>query len=227
MPSSSRPAWLAGTGAGAIALAALIASAALLGTGAPRAERTAHDALAAEALVAAYRRSRVATYTADSIFYRRLRTGREFTTSTRVVQRPPDRLVIGPASVDGEVGGARVGCSRPDGGEWRCRRGGGVDYDAEVQRDTEVLRNLVTGGPGRRAYRVARRGEDCFHLALTVAAMAPPYGREATMCFDAATGALLRVEVRRAEGIDRTTASRLSGAVDPADLQLPGPFQGG
>lgn len=227
MPSSSRSAWLAGIGAGAIALVAFVASAAVLGSGAPRITRTEHDPLAAEALVAAYRRSRVATYTAESIFHRRLRTGREFTTSTRVVQRPPDRLVIGSASVDGEVGGARVGCSRPDGGEWRCRQGGPVDYVAEAQRDTDVLRGLVTGAPGERAYRVARRGEDCFHLALAVAVAAPPYGREATMCFDAATGALSGVEVRRPEGIDRTTASRLSGAVDPADLQLPGPFQGG
>lgn len=226
MPSSTRSASLAGIGAGLIALAALVASATLLGSGTPSPARAAHDPAAAEALVAAYRRSRTAAYTVESTFHRRLRSGQEFAMATRVVQRPPDRLTIGETSIDGELGGTRVGCTRPDGGDWQCRKGGPVDGAATVAADVTVLRGLVAGARGERAYDVARRG-DCFHLTLVVMAAAPPYGREATMCFDARTGALARIEVRRTRSVDRTTAIRLSEAVDPADLLLPGPFQGG
>ena len=64
-------------------------------------------------------------------------------------------------------------------------------------------------------------GRGCFDLRLLVVLAAPPYGRQATFCFDAATGALARTEIVRPEATDREQAVEIRSTVVDADLAPP------
>lgn len=175
--------------------------------------------------MAAYERSRTATYLVESEFHRRLRNGRQITVTTTLAQRGTARISFGPTSLDGVLDGYAVGCVRAETGEWQCRRGLAQDLTTVVASEVAALRSLVTGGADRRAYSVSAADRGCFTLRLVRTVLAPPYGREAVLCFDRRSGALARSEIRRAEGRDLTVATRID--VHPADsvFDLPAPVR--
>lgn len=170
-----------------------------------------------DAFLAAWERSLTSTYAITQRVDRRLVSGRSFSSEVRLVQRPPDRIRVGSAGTEGHVGGQRFGCV-PDGG---CRVGGlARPYAEVVDEQMDLVRALVVGT--RAAYAV-RRGEDdgCFLLVLRGRVLVPPYGEDATFCFDEGTGAQVSSVVHRAEATDTMTTIELRPEVRDADLALP------
>jgi hypothetical protein len=168
------------------------------------------------AFLRAWRRSLTGTYVARQVIERRLVSGRSFSSEVTIAQRPPDRIRNGSSGIEGRVGGRRFGCV-PDGG---CRFGGiAPPYGREVGEELDLLRAMVAARTS--LYRVERARDGCYVLVLQARILAPPYGEDATFCFDAVTGALRRSVVRRAEATDTTTTVDLRAEVRPADLALP------
>lgn len=171
---------------------------------------------AAAGFLAAWERSRTATYRVVSTFSRATPTGEAVVATSTIVQRPPDRLVAQGGAVTGWLDGRRRVCdTTPDG--VRCQEldaGGG--WAAEVASGLDLLTGYVTGPTP--LYRVAVDDEGCFRLRLARAVLAPPYGTRAQWCFDAATGAVARLEVERREGTDLVVADEIDPRVTDADL---------
>lgn len=177
---------------------------------------------APEAFLAAWRRSLTGTYVAQQVVERRLVSGRTFSSEVTIAQRPPDRIRSDSGGTAGRVDGRRFGCV-PDGG---CRFGGdAAPYANDVGEELDLLRTMVDSATP--LYRVERGDDDgCFVLVLQARILAPPYGEDATFCFDAATGALRRSVVHRAEATDTTTTVDLRADVRPSDLALPEELRG-
>src|SRR5438067_12287601 len=151
--------------------------------------------------VAAWGRRLTGTYAVVDRIDRHLLNGRSLVSEVRLAQRPPDRLRVGAEGVDGRVNGRLLGCVAVPGADIQWRDGGSAPpYQQDVDRQVRLLRRLVIGP--RRAYDVHRVGDGCYRLELRARILAPPYGEDATFCFDEATGAPLRSTVRRAEGTD-------------------------
>src|SRR5262245_24078855 len=94
-----------------VALAVLVAgmvAAFVIGT--PATSTTGEPA--ARSFLAAWERSRLATYVVRSDFVRTLPDGNQLKSTTTTVQQPPDtRLVSGLGSVSGRLNGMIVGCA--------------------------------------------------------------------------------------------------------------------
>lgn len=202
---------LAGALVGAGAVAALAAG----GTTPRRAPAPGASA----AFVAAWHRSLVATYTVTWQFERRRPDGTVAAVAElRRAQRPPDLVIDGPTGVQGRIGGRRIGCVMGPSGPI-CRDGGPAPpYEADVAAELRLLRSLVAGPAA--AYRVRAERQGCFVLVLRTRLVAPPYGEDATFCFDRRTGALVRSVVHRAEVTDTHVAVALRSSVGPADLRV-------
>ena len=173
---------------------------------------------AVDAFLAAWRRSLTGTYAMHQVVERRLVSGRTFSSEVTLAQRPPDRIRVDSSGTEGRVGGRRFGCV-PDGG---CRFGGDAPaYTKDVDDELRLLRAIVASETPLYATAYSDAGDGCFLLTLRARVLAPPYGEDATFCFDAATGALRASVVHRAEATDTTTTVDLRADVRPADLQLP------
>jgi hypothetical protein len=176
-------------------------------------------AKAAAQLVAAWDRKLRGTYVVDSTFTRTLPDGAVLRDGSRLVQRPPDRLVVGLGSVEGRVAGKLVRCG-PVAATQCSPTADAAPYDDDVEAELTTLRSYVTGDAP--LYRVVSFEQThCFRLELAVRVPAPPYGTESMFCFDAATGAPSLSVVRRAEGEDRTEAAAIRGQVTDDDLRIP------
>lgn len=188
-------------------------------TAAPAASRPAD----ARGFLAAWRRSLTATYAVEERIERRLVDGRRVTSDVRLVQRPPDRLRIGSGTVTARLQGRQYGCTTGTDGKLGCQAGGPApSYAKAVTDELAVLRPLVARATA--PYRVARgRDPGCWTLVLRTRLLAPPYGEDATFCYDRATGAPRRAIVHRKEGTDTVTTVNLQTTVGPDDLQLPSP----
>lgn len=184
---------------------------------------TVTDAGAVEDFLAAYERSRTATYVLEQTWVRRAGDRALAPVPLRVVQRPPDdRLQIGGGSAIGKVDGRILRCNAVVGGEpgaVECLQDGPARDDAEmVAAEVAELADLVEGRSP--AYAVAAGAEPgCFELTLRLAIASPPYGLAATFCFDEATGALRFRTVDHGDGIvDEFRASAIRADVTDADL---------
>jgi hypothetical protein len=169
--------------------------------------------------LAAYRRSRTATFAVDQRITRSI-DGRDDVTSTgRLVQRPPDdRLVVGLGGADGRRGGHVLRCpTGPDGTAGACTEGPpAAPYDDEVAAEVDTLGRLLEG-----TYRLAVDDDGCFALRLVPGAVpSPTYGEAASFCFDAATGAPTRVEVRQPGATTTIEATHVTPHVTDADLRI-------
>lgn len=186
---------------------------------------------ARDEFLAAWERSRQGTFVVRGTFERRQPGGAVLSSPTELVQRPPDRLVRRFGGVTGTLDGRPVTCS--DGtGEMRCVRpadesptGSPSSYDDTVRQELDAFRDwFAPPGPGLRPrYRVLRDSEPgCFDLVLAVPGAEAPYGTDARLCFDAATGAPRSSERRFENGIVETErAETIVARVNPADLALP------
>jgi hypothetical protein len=187
---------------------------------------TARGASAAQSFLAAWERSRLATYVVRSDFVRTLPDGRQLKSNTTTVQQPPDtRLVSGLGSVSGRLNGKVVGCAGSPDSSAGCVVGAPApDYRGEVDAQLRQLESYVTGP--RPLYQVVDFGfgdtpTHCFRLDLAIALPSPPYGDHALFCFDRRTGAPALTEIERPEATDRTIAREVRTDVRPEDLQLP------
>lgn len=177
----------------------------------------AESATAARAFVARWRASRLATWAVDADFLRVMADGRRLAFDVHMAQRPPDRLVTGPSSLDARVGNERRACGADQADVVGCRQAGVArPYEAEVEDDIDVLRGYVLGRSAFYGVRVD--GPDCFALRLRGPVLSPPYGERARFCFDPATSAPVRAEVWRKEATDRTTAVEVRSTPTDADL---------
>jgi hypothetical protein len=100
-----------------------------------------------------------------------------------------------------------------------------ADYDDAVRQELDAFREWFTP-PGtnlRPRYRVVRDGEPgCFDLILAVPGAEAPYGTDARLCFDEATGAPRLSERRFDNGVIETDrADTILTTVSDADLALP------
>lgn len=172
---------------------------------------------AAEDLVVAWKRSRVATYALDGTFERRRHGVGVLESAVFEAQRPPDRIRRSLGGVEGVLSGRSVLCSSGPDGSFRCAPTGPTrDHDAEVAADVERLRSYLTSDPP--LYTVARDGE-CFLLQQRVVTVDPPFGRRAAMCFDGETGALRFLRVETPDVIDTFEATTIR-VVDDSDFVL-------
>lgn len=173
---------------------------------------------AVDAFLTAWRRSLTGTYALHQVVERRLVSGRTFSSEVTLAQRPPDRIRVDSSGTEGRVGGRRFGCV-PDGG---CRFGGDAPaYARDVDDEMRLLRAIVASETPLYAVTYSDRGDGCYLLVLRARVLAPPYGEDATFCFDAATGALRTSIVHRAEATDTTTTVDLRADVRASDLRLP------
>jgi hypothetical protein len=185
---------------------------------------TVRGASAAQTFLAAWERSRLATYVVKSDFTRTLPDGNQLKSNTTTVQQPPDtRLVSGLGSVSGRLNGKIVGCAGSPDGQAGCVVGGAApDYRAEVDAEVDSLESYVTGN--RPLYQVVDFGDaptHCFRLDLAIAVPSPPYGDHALFCFDRPTGAPALTEIQRPEATDQTVAREIRTDIRPDDLQIP------
>jgi hypothetical protein len=165
--------------------------------------------------LAAYERSRTATFVVEQTFTRTAPDGRSISYGRRLVQRPPDdRLLVGGGNAEGRIDGRVVRCSTAPDGSSSCQQGPPAGpYDDEVAAELAELRRYVS-----ELYYLAPGDPGCWVLDLVEAYPSPPYGEEATFCFDPATGAPTRLEVVRPEATDVTEAVEIRATVTGADL---------
>jgi hypothetical protein len=175
-----------------------------------------------EQFLAAERRSLSGTWVVTYRFERDRVDGRTTQATVVVAQRPPDRLRRASGTIQGRLGGRLVACTpAPDpSAPANCRDAGTAPpYDEDVEAQVAGLEKAV-GGP-QPLYGVQGEGGGCWHLVLRARVLAPPYGEEAHFCFDAPSGAPVRMVVQRPEGLDVTAALQLERRVAEADLAIP------
>ncbi|MBA2282425.1 MAG: hypothetical protein H0W25_14535 [Acidimicrobiia bacterium] len=209
-------------GAAALGLAGLVGAACSGDDPAAGATTTAGaGAEVVDAFVAAYERSRTASFVIGQTFSRSAGDRGELAYGVRVAQRPPDdRLTVGGGTAAGKVDGLVVRCVTEPSGTSECFDGGAAAADAPVvAAEVEDLRRLVTGDPA--PYLVAVDADGCFELTLQVRFPSAPYGLEAMFCFDDASGAPTRVRVDHGEDIvDDTVTDRIRTDVTDADFRV-------
>jgi hypothetical protein len=175
---------------------------------------------AEDELVAAYQRSRNATYTLEGQFSRTLADGRRLESGALVAQRPPDELRRQLGGMSGRMNGRRVNCSTVN-DQFSCAEGAEVGtWEEMVTRELANLRSYFD--PNQPAYTATRQPGGCFELKLVTARSDPPYGVRSVMCFDDATGAMRSIEIDHEGGVvDLLEAFAVRG-VQPDDFSLVG-----
>jgi hypothetical protein len=180
------------------------------------------EAPPAERFLAAWARSRAATFRSVSDFTRTSHsTGAELTDRLVVAQRPPDRLAVDGDGGTGLVEGRRLACTYRDRRLVCASAAAGRTYDDDVTRQLDTLGEYVTGDDP--LYTVVAEGPDdrvgdCFVLTLARDLFAPPLGTRARYCFDAEIGAPTLTEIERVEADDVTRAISIEPEVTDADL---------
>lgn len=206
------------------AWALLLAITALAEIRAPDHDRTEPGpGAAAEALVEAWDRSRRATFVATGTYERRSDvTGAAIASEDVVAQRPPRRLHRQLGGVDGRDDDRLVVCPAPPPGQdpAPCRLGppGGPTYEESVKREVAGLRSILLGADP--LYAVSEGDPGCFRLDLRRPDPRAPFGLDATLCFDPATGAPAGRRVRFEGGVEEVVVVvDIRTEVTQADLE--------
>jgi hypothetical protein len=175
---------------------------------------------AEDELVAAYERSRNATFALEGEFSRTLEDGRRLESGASIVQRPPDELRRQLGGTSGRMNGRRVNCATDLNDRFSCATGAEVGpWDQMVAKELANLRSYFD--PARRIYSVTGLPGDCFELTLVAGVADPPYGVRSVMCFDELMGAMRSIEVEHANGtVDLLEASAVRGAVTNQDFAI-------
>jgi hypothetical protein len=116
---------------------------ALVATGALRVPVHRDDRDASTDFLQAWSRSRQGTFVVESEFRRRLADGRTLFSASRLVQRPPDRIVRQFGGIDGTVNGHPIVCSTDQAGRYSCFAGSQTvaPYDQVVAREVATFRS--------------------------------------------------------------------------------------
>jgi hypothetical protein len=169
--------------------------------------------------LAAWERSRRATFVAEYTFERTLPGGETVESTRVVVQDPPRRLVRQGNSTTTTDDESALLCE-PVGTETVCTERPGVDYDESIAAELAAWRTAIVGAAPAYAVQVPQPG--CFDLQRAVDLAAPPYGEATRVCFDDATGAIRSRQITRASGSDTETAVRITATVTDADWRTSG-----
>lgn len=224
-PLGERPALaaLAGALAGAVIAAGLVAA------GLPA--RPRHRAAPVEsdgaAFVALWRTHLLSSWSVDETGERVTATGASLRFRVHIAQRPPDSVEIASATVAARRGSTLIACATPAGGAHPVCREAPATLTWQQHADAEmaVLRQAVTGPASE--YLVQALGPGCFGFTLRDPRYRPPansavtFGRRATFCVDAHTGAVLSSRVDTGTRVDTFTATRVHAPATDADLALP------
>lgn len=171
-----------------------------------------------DAFLAAWRRYREATYTAQLVFLRVASDGRELRSTSTYTQEPPRRILRSEDAVELDAGAASVTCSTVN-GAMVCAPAPQKDHAALIDEEVEVWRTALDGD--RPWYRIASPVEGCFELALAKAVTDPPYGTISRFCFDATTGALAKRQIVHAGATDTEEAVDISTVIPAAAFTPP------
>lgn len=207
------------------AYAGLLAWTAVRAAGEPDLDRSVAVSDAPERFVAAWERSRQATFVTTGTYERHSDvTGATLSTEDVVAQRPPRRLHRALGGVDGRDDDRLIVCPAPPAGDEDdpapCQLGppGGATYDETVRREVEGLRSLTQGH--EPLYGVQEPTTGCFELELLRIDPRAPFGVRASFCFDAATGAPSARRVHHEGGIvEVLVVTSIRTDVTAADLE--------
>jgi hypothetical protein len=171
------------------------------------------SAKAATTFVDAWKTMRTGTWTLDETFVRTAGAGRSFTGQIHEAQRPPQRVRAAFGTKTIELPGKTVVCAADTGNAKGACRSENTDitYDESVQSDVDGLQKLVIGDYS--PYSVAASSRHCFVVQAKGTLVSPTWGRKATFCFDASTGALQSSEIVRGEATDSTSATSIRSSV--------------
>src|SRR5436190_21967753 len=107
---------------------------------------TTADGRAAEAFLAASRRSLEATWKVEERFERTATDGRKITAGQRRVQRPPDRLLAAGGTVDAQRSGRKLACATDAAGALHCSDAGPAPpFQQDVEASIRTLTQQVEG----------------------------------------------------------------------------------
>jgi hypothetical protein len=212
--------------AAGVALGAFVGVAACNGSGSagdpdPAAETATgpNDLAVSEAFLEAWWRSRTETYRTDASFVRTLPDGSTLPGDRTLVQRPPDVLVVQSGEVRGTLDGAYLRCTVDLEGSRRCTSAGtAAEHRAVVRGELERFAGLLQGADP--LYRLTDE-DGCFVFQRRRAIEPAPYGDEARMCFDDASGALVRLRLERDGVVDEVVVTSIRATVADADLAAP------
>lgn len=178
---------------------------------------------AAAELVAAWERSREATFVAVGTYERRSEvTGASIRSEDVLAQRPPRRLHRQLGGVEGRDDDRLLLCPAPPPGAddpAPCHLGppGPTTYRDSVAREVAGLRALTGGKDPLYAVRATDPG--CFSLELRRSDPRAPFGIAASFCFDAVTGAPVAHRVEHQGGIvEVLVVTSIRTEVSEADL---------
>jgi hypothetical protein len=191
------------------------------GDPAPSDESTAepNDLAVSEAFFEAWWRSRTGTYRADGTFERTLADGSTLSSSRVLVQRPPDVLVLQSGEVRGTLDGAYLRCTVDPEGNQRCTSAGtAAEHRAVVRGELDRFAGLLQGADP--LYRLTDE-DGCFVFQRRRAIDPAPYGDEARMCFDDASGAMVLLRLERDGVVDEVVVTSVRASVTDADLATP------
>ena len=172
----------------------------------------AEQAEARDAFLAAWRRSREATYTAELVFVRTAPDGRELRSTRTYTQQPPRRVLRTADALQLEAGADSLTCSTVN-EAFVCAPAPAVDSAAAVDQEVATWRTALDGESPW--YRITQPVDRCFELSLTRVLADAPYGDTARFCFDEATGALAKQQIVRATATDTEEALSISPTVPP------------
>jgi hypothetical protein len=175
---------------------------------------------AATSFLDAWQRKLEGTYVVDATFTRTVPDGSQLKLGTRIVQRPPSRLVVGLGNVSGRIDDKVIRCPAEPSGTSICFTAPGAPaYEQEVADELDALRGYVSGS--KPLYQVLGFRDGCYRLDIALVFPSPPYGTHALFCFDATTGAPSLTVIEWGDVTERTTAAAIRTDVTDADLQIP------
>jgi hypothetical protein len=199
-------------------LALLVAGVAAFALGSPA--RSLRGEAAATSFLDAWRHKLEGTYVVDATFTRTVPDGSQLKVGTRIVQRPPSRLIVGLGNVSGRIDDSVIRCPAEPSGTSTCFTvPGAPPYESEVNDELGVLDEYVSGP--KPLYRVVDFRDGCYRLDLALVFPSPPYGKHALFCFDATTGAASSTVIEWGDITERTTAAAIRAQVTDEDLLVP------
>lgn len=200
-----------------------VAGLAVLDEPAPRPGPATAEARA-EAFIAAWARSRTATFVTVGVYERRSTvSGASIRSEDVVAQRPPTRVHRQLGGIEGRDDDRAILCPALPAGsdaEPHCRLGapGGPTYSESVRQEVEGLTSLLLGPDP--LYRVQLGDPGCFELEQARTDPRAPFGIAATFCFDRSTGAPAGSRVRHEGGVEETVViTTIRSTVTDRDLE--------